>query len=89
MFGIIIYYINLIEFEKRSIRATGQLQAQLRCPVSFSPSMGSCDYNEVLRIYQEAGGKTEKVVLTHLDCRFHENLIIIIALKSSYVCQVN
>jgi hypothetical protein len=75
-----MYYIYLLDFGMRSICATGNVQSDLGCPVSFSPVMGTCDYREVLRIYQEAGGDSLKAVVTHIDCRFHENLLIIVAL---------
>nr|XP_003699732.1 PREDICTED: phosphotriesterase-related protein [Megachile rotundata] len=54
-------------FEKRAIQATGELQAQLKCPVSFHPGRNPEAPFEIMRLYQEAGGDSSKAVLSHLD----------------------
>lgn len=54
-------------FEKRSIQATGEVQEQLKCPVSFHPGRDSAAPLEIMRIYQEAGGNAKKAILSHLD----------------------
>ncbi|XP_012284911.1 phosphotriesterase-related protein [Orussus abietinus] len=55
------------EFEKKAIRAAGELQAQLNCPVSFHPGRNSAAPFEILRIYMEAGGAANKAIMSHLD----------------------
>lgn len=56
-----------LDFEKRSIRATAEAQAQLRCPVSFHPGRDPSIPAEIIRIYEEAGGDSRKAIMSHLD----------------------
>ena len=55
------------DFERRAIQATGELQAQLKCPVTFHPGRDSGAPVEIMRLYQEAGGDMRKAILSHLD----------------------
>ncbi|EZA62026.1 hypothetical protein DMN91_008164 [Ooceraea biroi] len=55
------------DFEKRAICATGELQAQLGCPVSFHPGRNESAPMEIMRIYQEAGGDSSKAIMSHID----------------------
>ncbi|XP_076229012.1 phosphotriesterase-related protein [Nomia melanderi] len=55
------------DFEKRAIQSTGELQAQLKCPVSFHPGRNAEAPLEIMRLYQEAGGDSGKAILSHLD----------------------
>lgn len=55
------------DFEKRSIQATGIVQATLNCPVSFHPGRVSAAPFEIVRLYLEAGGRADKCVMSHLD----------------------
>ncbi|XP_058792802.1 phosphotriesterase-related protein-like isoform X2 [Phymastichus coffea] len=55
------------DFERRAIRATAQVQEQLRCPVSFHPGRDPAAPFEIMRIYLEAGGNASKAVMSHLD----------------------
>ncbi|XP_034183370.1 phosphotriesterase-related protein [Osmia lignaria lignaria] len=60
------------EFEKRAIEATGELEAQLKCPVSFHPGRNCAAPYEIMRLYQEAGGDGSKAILSHLDRTIHD-----------------
>ncbi|XP_011862315.1 PREDICTED: phosphotriesterase-related protein isoform X2 [Vollenhovia emeryi] len=55
------------DFEKRVICATGELQAQLRCSVSFHPGRDVSAPMEIMRIYQEAGGDASRAIMSHID----------------------
>lgn len=57
----------VIDFEKRAICATGELQAQLRSSVSFHPGRNAAAPGEIMRIYQEAGGDATKAIMSHID----------------------
>lgn len=59
--------ISHVAFEKRAIQATGEVQQQLKCPVSFHPGRNAAAPSEIMRIYQEAGGDARKAILSHLD----------------------
>lgn len=59
-------------FERRAIQATGELQAQLKCPVSFHPGKNPDAPLEVMRLYQEAGGDARKTIVSHLDRTFND-----------------
>nr|XP_012225222.1 PREDICTED: phosphotriesterase-related protein-like [Linepithema humile] len=60
------------DFAQRSIAATGRVQEQVRCPVSFTPAFNTDAPAEILRIYQEAGGDVKKAVISHVDCVFNK-----------------
>lgn len=66
-----IFFFLRTEFEKRAIKATGELEEQLKCPVSFHPGRNSAAPFEIMRLYQEAGGNASKAILSHLDRTFH------------------
>ncbi|XP_013097545.1 phosphotriesterase-related protein [Stomoxys calcitrans] len=55
------------EFEKRAIKATGEIQEVLGCGVSFHPGRDAEAPFEIVRLYLEAGGKASKCVMSHLD----------------------
>lgn len=55
------------EFEKKAIRATGEVQDVLGCGVSFHPGRHPDAPFEIIRLYLEAGGKADKCVMSHLD----------------------
>ncbi|XP_026733738.1 phosphotriesterase-related protein isoform X2 [Trichoplusia ni] len=55
------------EFERRAIRAAGELQPQVGCGVSFHPHRNPEAPFEIIRLYCEAGGSADKVVMSHLD----------------------
>lgn len=57
----------LLDFEKRAIEATAQVQAELGCPVSFHPGRDAKAPFEIVRLYLEAGGRADKCVMSHLD----------------------
>lgn len=59
--------ISRVAFEKRAIQATGEVQQQLKCPVSFHPGRNAAAPSQIMRIYQEAGGDARKAILSHLD----------------------
>lgn len=55
------------DFEKRAISATGELQAQLHCSVSFHPGRNASAPIEIMRLYQEAGGDPSRAIMSHID----------------------
>ncbi|EGI61262.1 PREDICTED: phosphotriesterase-related protein [Acromyrmex echinatior] len=55
------------DFEKRAICATAEVQAQLRCSVSFHPGRNASAPMEIMRIYQEAGGDVSRAIMSHVD----------------------
>jgi phosphotriesterase-related protein len=67
----------LHDFERRAIIATGEVQAQLGCPVSFHPGRHPEAPFEIIRLFQEAGGDAKKAVMSHLDRTIlkNENLL--------------
>lgn len=63
----------LREFERRAIVAAGELQPQVGCGVSFHPHRAIEAPFEIIRLYLEAGGSKDKVVMSHLDRTLLEN----------------
>ncbi|XP_041986889.1 phosphotriesterase-related protein [Aricia agestis] len=55
------------DFERKAIKAAGELQAQLGFPVSYHPHRVPEAPFEIIRLYLEAGGRPDKVVMSHLD----------------------
>ncbi|CAG5132870.1 unnamed protein product [Candidula unifasciata] len=60
------------EFEKRSLRSSAQVQEELGCPVIIHPGRNEQAPSEVVRLFQEAGGKAEHSVMSHLDRTFFD-----------------
>ncbi|XP_069701163.1 phosphotriesterase-related protein isoform X2 [Periplaneta americana] len=63
----------LHDFEIRAIKATGEVQAELGCPVSFHPGRHPEAPFEIIRLFQEAGGDVKKTVMSHLDRTLTKN----------------
>ncbi|XP_055698422.1 phosphotriesterase-related protein [Phlebotomus papatasi] len=57
----------LHDFEKKAIKATGEIQEVIGCGVSFHPGRNEEAPFEIIRLYLEAGGKASKCVMSHLD----------------------
>ncbi|CAB3221524.1 unnamed protein product [Arctia plantaginis] len=57
----------LRDFERKAIVAAGELQPQVNCGVSFHPHRTPDAPFEIIRLYLEAGGSVDKVVMSHLD----------------------
>lgn len=69
-------YVNVsigLDFERKAISAAGEVQAQLRCGVSFHPHRDPEAPFEILRVYTEAGGQVDKAVMSHLDREITNN----------------
>ncbi|XP_067677442.1 phosphotriesterase-related protein-like [Haliotis asinina] len=62
----------LEEFERRSLQASAVVQSELDTPVIIHPGRNPDAPFEILRIFQEAGGKLHNVVMSHLDRTFLE-----------------
>lgn len=76
------------DFEKRAIQATGEVQAQLKCPVSFHPGRDSAAPFEIMRLYQEAGGDARKAILSHLDRTLtNDQILLEFADENKCYCQ--
>ena len=60
----------MTSFEKKTIQATGMVQDDLKCGVSFHPGFNPQAPFEIIRVYLEAGGNANKCVMSHLDLAF-------------------
>lgn len=60
----------LLPFEKRSLVASAAIQQETGCPVIMHPGRNKDSPEEIIRIFQEAGGKVGKTVMSHLDRTF-------------------
>ncbi|XP_067120783.1 phosphotriesterase-related protein [Centruroides vittatus] len=54
-------------FERNVLRAAGDIQSELKCPVIIHPGRDERSPQEVIRILQEAGGIASKTVMSHLE----------------------
>lgn len=61
----------LYDFERRHLQAAGETQSSTGCPVMVHPGRHHDAPEEILHIYQEAGGNVDKLVLAHLDRTIH------------------
>lgn len=57
----------LEDFERRSLVATATVQQETGAPVIIHPGRDPKAPEEILRIFQEAGGKVKYSVMSHLD----------------------
>ncbi|XP_064601275.1 phosphotriesterase-related protein-like [Liolophura sinensis] len=57
----------LTDVERRVLQAGAQVQSSLGCPVIIHPGRGEDSPMEVIRVLQEAGGRIDKTVMSHLD----------------------
>lgn len=62
----------LYDFERLAIKASGETQSETGCPVMFHPGRHHEAPEEILRIYTEAGGALDKMVMAHLDRTIHK-----------------
>ncbi|KAL4228842.1 hypothetical protein ACF0H5_011883 [Mactra antiquata] len=53
--------------ERRVLEATAELEIETGCPVIMHPGWDPASPFEVMRIYQEAGGHADRVVMSHMD----------------------
>ncbi|XP_078317335.1 N-acetyltaurine hydrolase-like [Crassostrea virginica] len=53
--------------EKVAIQAAAGVQSELGCPVNIHPGRDPKAPFEIIRVYQEAGGDVNKLVMAHLD----------------------
>ncbi|KAL3867583.1 hypothetical protein ACJMK2_040467 [Sinanodonta woodiana] len=53
--------------ERKAVQAAGHVQKELGCPVIFHPGRNPHSPEEITRLYQEAGGEVDKLVMSHLD----------------------
>ena len=58
-------------FEKRVLLASAQVQQELNVPVILHPGRSSDAPTEIMRIFQEAGGRPDKTVMSHLESMNH------------------
>ena len=47
------------------------MNVDIGCPVIVHPGRHEESPAEVVRVYQEAGGKLDKLVMSHLDSKYH------------------
>lgn len=55
------------DFEKKAIEASGEVQAEVGCGVSFHPHREPAAPFEIIRRYLEAGGRADRAVMSHLE----------------------
>ena len=61
------------DFERKDLQACAEVNGELGAPLIIHPGRDIKAPQEIIRIIQEAGGITEKTVMSHLDrkCEFH------------------
>ncbi|XP_061191883.1 phosphotriesterase-related protein-like [Saccostrea echinata] len=71
--------------ERIAIQAAANVQSELGCPVNIHPGRDSKAPFEIIRVYQEAGGDVNKLVMAHLDRTiFDQNKLAEFAAVGSY-----
>lgn len=53
--------------ERRAVEAAAQINLDIGCPVIIHPGRNIESPPELVRVFQEAGGNKEKLVMSHLD----------------------
>ncbi|KAL4236367.1 hypothetical protein ACF0H5_004753 [Mactra antiquata] len=62
----------LQDTEKTVLRATAQVECDTGCPVIIHPGRNPQAPFDIIRIYQEAGGHVDRVVMSHIDRTLHD-----------------
>lgn len=57
------------------MQAAAQVNVDIGCPVIIHPGRHEDAPVEIVRTYQEAGGKVDKLIMSHLDSKLSEFLI--------------
>lgn len=52
------------------MQAAGHVNSDIGCPVIIHPGRNLDSPTEIVRIYQEAGGKMDKLIMSHLDSKY-------------------
>lgn len=75
----------IFPFEKKSLAASAVVQQETGCPVILHPGRDKEAPAEIIRVFQEAGGKVEKTVMSHLDrCFFSGDDLVEFASLGTY-----
>lgn len=69
-------FSEYLESERRVLRATAQVEVETGCPVIIHPGWNSAAPIEIMRIYQEAGGHGDRVVMSHMDSKCYFVLLL-------------
>ena len=56
------------------IRAVASAQEATGAPVTFHPGRNPESPFEIIRIFAEAGGKSEDVIMSHLESNFQSHI---------------
>ena len=59
----------LPDIEKRSIRAAAAAQLAAGAPVSFHPGRNPDSAFDIMRVFLEAGGKADRMILSHTESK--------------------
>lgn len=60
-----------LESERKAVQAAAQVNVDIGCPVIIHPGRHEDAPVEIVRTYQEAGGKVDKLIMSHLDRTLH------------------
>lgn len=60
--------------EKRVLQAAAQLECDTGCPVIIHPGRDPKSPSELMRIFQEAGGHANRVIMSHMDSKHIEHV---------------
>ncbi|KAL4237089.1 hypothetical protein ACF0H5_005471 [Mactra antiquata] len=63
----------LEETEKSVLRAAAQIESDIGCPVLIHPGRHAEAPFDIIRIYTEAGGHVDRVVMSHLDRTIYDD----------------
>ena len=58
------------EIEKRSIQAAAAAQNVVGAPVSFHPGRNPDSPFDIMRVFLEAGGKADRMILSHTERKY-------------------
>src|SRR5579863_3009460 len=62
-----VVYISGLAFEKRVVQAVAILQQETNAPITFHPGRNPASPFEIIKVFTEAGGRGEDVIMSHLD----------------------
>ena len=60
-------FFEFVDSEKRCLQASAEVSTSIGCPVTIHPGRNFEAPFEIVRIYLEAGGHADRLVMSHIE----------------------
>lgn len=62
-------YLKYSASEKRCVQASAHVEFSIGCPVIIHPGRDAEAPFEIVRVYLEAGGRADRLVMSHIESK--------------------